>query len=84
MPAPRGGRRLRSETTTTGTCPAISGTTQYSPCFECLRLVDLSLLNLAHSSQTGGVRNEEPVSCRKKIGKSLPNPAIPGTRNAEL
>ena len=23
----------------------------YSPCFECSRLVDLSLLNLAHSSQ---------------------------------
>ena len=36
--------------TTTG-CPAISGATQYSPCFECSRLVDLSLLNLAHSSQ---------------------------------
>ena len=39
------------ETTTTGTCPAISGTTQYPPCFGCLRLVGLSLLNLAHSSQ---------------------------------
>ena len=39
------------QTTTTGICPAISGATQNSPCFECLRLVDLSLLNLAHSSQ---------------------------------
>ena len=39
------------ETTTTGICPAISGATQNSPCFECSRLVDLSLLNLAHSSQ---------------------------------
>ena len=27
MQAPRGGRRLRSETTTTGGCPAISGAT---------------------------------------------------------
>ena len=40
----------RGETTTTGICPAISGATQNSPCFECSRLVDLSLLNLAHSS----------------------------------
>ena len=39
------------ETTTTAICPAISGATQYSSCFECSRLVDLSLLNLAHSSQ---------------------------------
>ena len=47
-----GGCQLdRGETTTTGICPAISGATQYSPCFECSRLVDLSLLNLAHSSQ---------------------------------
>ena len=38
-------------TTTTGICPAISGATQYSPCYECSRLVDLSLLNLANSSQ---------------------------------
>ena len=51
MPAPRGGRRLRSETTTTRICPAISGATQYSPCFECSRLVDLSLLKLAQSSK---------------------------------
>ena len=41
----------RGATTTTGICPAISGATQYSPCFECPRLVDLSLLNLARSSQ---------------------------------
>ena len=26
------------ETTTTGICPAISGATQNSPCFECSRL----------------------------------------------
>ena len=39
-----------------GVCKVISAVliymaTQYSPCFECSRLVDLSLLNLAHSSQ---------------------------------
>ena len=46
------------ETTTTGISPAISGATQYSPCFECSRLVDLSLLNLAHSSQQLTSRNK--------------------------
>ena len=54
-------------TTTTGICPAISGATQNSPCFECSRLVDLSLLNLlAHSSQLCA----HPTECILYCGQS--------------
>ena len=68
LPVQRGCQLNRSETTTTGICPAISGATQHSPCFECSRLVDLSLLNLAHSSQRR-VAHGVTVETWAKLGK---------------
>ena len=58
--APRGGRRLRSETTTTGICPAISGATQCSPCFECSRLD--SYVSIKTSSQLTARDQREPLA----------------------
>ena len=51
MPAPRGGRRLRSETTAAGICPAISGATPVLSVLRAPGWILMSLLNLTQSSK---------------------------------
>ena len=60
------------ETTTTGICPAISGATQYSPCFECSRLD--SYVSFKPSSQLTVRKTLFPTKSKEKI---LPSPAPP-------
>ena len=54
---------------TTGGCPAISGATP-TLLFECPRLAQLSLLNLAHSSQTRDASLGKPFA----VGSPEPLP----------